>query len=502
MPQDQLREAVEALRTRVQLELDAQLGTLAEQQSAAIEATRRAAEADAEQHWAAKVELVRAEWTARLQAEVVAARSEAERRMVAEALRLRLEAEQAAAEAAARAREEFELALAEERQRAATEVEAERDAAARVLATEREQAHAAAEREREQLQRAVEHEREQSEQLQRAIEHEREQLQSAAEREREQLQRTAERERDQLQRAVDHERDQARALTEKARQAQVVALEKARAAQRQSQLETVQRILGAVHAMSTAGSLSDTLTALLSAASAEAPRAALLLVNGSALQGWKSSGFTGPSPSSVRLSVDECPLFAEALRSGEPAAVEDGDASAAPAFAALAFHAEAVALPIVLGGETVAMLYADSGEDAGRDVPATWRETLQILSRHASACLAHLTAVRTAQALRSGRARTSAAVFPGGESSEDDEHGARRYARLLVSEIKLYNEPAVNIGRQNRDLLQRLRPEIERARRLYEERVPSALHARGSYFQQELVQTLADGDTALLGGEA
>ena len=491
MPQDQLREAVEALRTRVQLELDAQLGTLAEQQTAAIEATRRAAEADAEQHWAAKVELVRAEWTARLQAEVVAARSEAERRMVAEAMRLRVEAEQSAAQAAARARQELELALAEERQLRATEVEAERDAAARALAAEREQAHAAAEREREQLQRAVEQEREQSEQLQRAVEHEREQLQRAGEREREQLQR-----------AVAHERDQARALTEKARQAQVAALEKARAAQRQAQLETVQRILGAVHAMSTAGSLSDTLTALLSAASAEAPRAALLLVNGSTLQGWKSAGFTGQSPASVQLSLDECPMFAEALRSGEPAAVEDGDASAAPAFAALAFHAEALALPIVLGGETVAMLYADSGEDAGRDVPATWRETLQILSRHASACLAHLTAVRTAQALRSGRARTSAAVFPGVESSEDDEHGARRYARLLVSEIKLYNEPAVSIGRQNRDLLQRLRPEIERARRLYEERVPSAIHARGSYFQQELVQTLADGDTALLGGEA
>ena len=477
MPQDQLREAVEALRTRVQLELDAQLGTLAEQQSAAIEATRRAAEADAEQHWAAKVELVRAEWTARLQAEVVAARSETERRMVAEAMRLRVEAEQSAAQAAARAREELELALAEERQRRATELEAERDAAARALAAEREQAHAAAERERDQLQRAVEHEREQS-------------------------QRAAQREREQLQRAVEHERDQTRALTEKARQAQVAALEKARAAQRQAQLETVQRILGSVHAMSTAGSLSDTLTALLSAASAEAPRAALLLVNGSVLQGWRSSGFTGPSPASVQLSLDECPLFAEALRSGEPAAVEDGDASAAPAFAALAFHAEALALPIVLGGETVAMLYADSGEDAGRDVPATWRETLQILSRHASACLAHLTAVRTAQALRSGRARTSAAVFPGVESSEDDEHGARRYARLLVSEIKLYNEPAVSIGRQNCDLLQRLRPEIERARRLYEERVPSAVHARGSYFQQELVQTLADGDTALLGGEA
>ena len=37
------------------------------------------------------------------------------------------------------------------------------------------------------------------------------------------------------------------------------------------------------------------------------------------------------------------------------------------------------------------------------------------------------------------------------------------------------------------------------AQRLYEERVPPAIGARHALFQQELVQTLADGDRALLG---
>jgi hypothetical protein len=68
-----------------------------------------------------------------------------------------------------------------------------------------------------------------------------------------------------------------------------------------------------------------------------------------------------------------------------------------------------------------------------------------------------------------------------------------------VSEIKLYNENAVRLGREKRDLLERLRPEIDRARRLYEDRVSPSVGARGLYFQQELVQTLADGDAALLG---
>ena len=69
-----------------------------------------------------------------------------------------------------------------------------------------------------------------------------------------------------------------------------------------------------------------------------------------------------------------------------------------------------------------------------------------------------------------------------------------------MSEIKLYNEAAVRTGREKRDLLNRLAPEIDRARRLYEERVSPAVGARATYFQQELVHTLADGDSALLGG--
>jgi hypothetical protein len=76
---------------------------------------------------------------------------------------------------------------------------------------------------------------------------------------------------------------------------------------------------------------------------------------------------------------------------------------------------------------------------------------------------------------------------------------ARRYARLLVSEIMLYHEAAVREGRQHRDLGRRLSAEIERARRAYDERVASTVPDRHRHFHQELVQTLAGGDPALLG---
>ena len=54
-------------------------------------------------------------------------------------------------------------------------------------------------------------------------------------------------------------------------------------------------------------------------------------------------------------------------------------------------------------------------------------------------------------------------------------------------------------GRTERDLLTRLGPEIERARRLYEEKIPAAVRQRVDCFDEEVVRTLAGGDAGLLG---
>jgi hypothetical protein len=76
---------------------------------------------------------------------------------------------------------------------------------------------------------------------------------------------------------------------------------------------------------------------------------------------------------------------------------------------------------------------------------------------------------------------------------------ARRFARLLVSEIKLYNEPKVQEGRNKGDLYDRLRDDIDRSRQMYDKRVAPPVAARHDYFHQELVNTLAEGDVAKLG---
>jgi hypothetical protein len=88
------------------------------------------------------------------------------------------------------------------------------------------------------------------------------------------------------------------------------------------------------------------------------------------------------------------------------------------------------------------------------------------------------------------------------EVNEDERRlhtDARRFARLLVSEIKLYNEQKVNEGRAQGDIYERLRDDIERSRQMYEKRIAPPVAARYDYFHQELVNTLAEGDPTRLG---
>ncbi len=89
------------------------------------------------------------------------------------------------------------------------------------------------------------------------------------------------------------------------------------------------------------------------------------------------------------------------------------------------------------------------------------------------------------------------------EVSEDERrlhNDARRFARLLVSEIKLYNEQKVKEGREARDLYERLREAIDRSREMYDKRVQPPVAAKFDYFHYELVSTLAEGEAAKLGG--
>jgi hypothetical protein len=95
-----------------------------------------------------------------------------------------------------------------------------------------------------------------------------------------------------------------------------------------------------------------------------------------------------------------------------------------------------------------------------------------------------------------GPAESAAQLTPDEETRHEE---ARRFARLLVSEIKLYNEEEVDQGRASRNLYQRLREDIDRSREMYEKRISPDIRAARDYFHEELVRILADGDAGALG---
>lgn len=487
--------SLDEIQAQLRGTLDQQFAVLRQKYDDSLAEARRQAAADAERDAAAKVEQVRAEfdaaraeWEAQLQTATAAASAEAEQQAAAAAA-ARAEAEQHLAELAA-VRAEAEQAVqatqqavqlaAQQAAQLAAEAEQRAVAAEQRAAEAEQQAGAAAQREREAQDQKVEQAVAQTtEALRRGGE-----LELEAERRRAQHELEAEREK--AKSDVEAERQRAQVEIDEFRQHMEAELAAAKpAAALPADLD---RIVAATREIDSARSLSETLECLLTHAGAAAGRAALFLIDGDQLKAWKAAGMPDDDVNTDGCSVDGQDLLALAIQTGD--ATPSSADWPAPPFAGLPEDRAGLAVPLMVGGRAVAVLYADSG--ANQPAPGA-DETVEALVRHASAVVALRSAMRTLDVIGGAADETA-----GGAEVTDDQ-GARRYARLLVSEIKLYNEPAVRAGREQRDLRQRLAAEIDRAQRLYEERVPSAVGGRQVYFQQELVQTLADGDATLLG---
>ncbi|MBL8152271.1 MAG: hypothetical protein JNN15_20290 [Blastocatellia bacterium] len=80
-----------------------------------------------------------------------------------------------------------------------------------------------------------------------------------------------------------------------------------------------------------------------------------------------------------------------------------------------------------------------------------------------------------------------------------NDQAAQRLARLLVTEIKLYNEKKIMDGRKNNNIYDLLKDPIEQSRKHYKERMGNSLEAMPDYFHEELVKTLCEGDASKLG---
>jgi len=87
------------------------------------------------------------------------------------------------------------------------------------------------------------------------------------------------------------------------------------------------------------------------------------------------------------------------------------------------------------------------------------------------------------------------------EADQRIHKDAKRFARLLISEIDLYNKAKVADGRKNKDLYNRLKSDIDRSRQTFEKRFGKSVAKQFDYFHDELLRTLAGNDASLLGSD-
>ena len=396
-------------------------------------------------------------------------KAELEREHTAQVLQIRGEAEQrtleVATQAAARVRGELEQTLASERAQAEARLEAERAQLQIQAEAEREKAVARAQVEREQALARTEDEKRR---LAEELEHARSTFDAM--------------------RAADRAaHDAARAALEAQLSSRAAAPVAAPVAAASTGLGSVLREIDATETLSSA------LTAIARAAASQAPRAALFVASGEQLREWEVPNTAPISPAPLYVRDTAIGVIGEAVRAGTLARSDNGGA---PAVAGPRAKRSA-AVPLILDGHAVGVIYGDSDQsNAGGD----WAGALDAIAAHGAARLGYITAIRTAQAMRWITAQAVApATLATAPSSEQEEQAALRFARLLVSEIKLYNEEAVRLGREHRDLKRRLAEDLARSRQLYVARVPASVSLRDVIWENELVHTLAGGDPSLLG---
>src|SRR6202167_4463085 len=339
-------------------------------------------------------------------------------------------------------------------------------------------------------------------------------------------------------------------LVQRVLEALPVAVSETPAPSRES-LGALVRDVSTIHAGSTQ---KEILRALLEAASGYCSRTALFVVKAGAASGWQARGFVDDeSLKDFSLDLSAGPVaHAYGNRVATPGNIAEMGGRFAQQFGSPA-NEQVLVLPLALKDKVAALVYADGGDSGKLDSDAlellviatsAWLEVIslrkqavpkedgeaagvversappvQTVSSYSDPFAGHAPkhvpstapadsrpaaeVVEVAAAdPASAAAAPAAATDPwAGLSPEDaDVHRkAQRFARLLVDEIKLYNQAKVAEGRRNKDLYDRLKEDIDKSRGPFQKRYGSTAAATGDYFNTELLRSLAEDDISIMG---
>jgi hypothetical protein len=291
----------------------------------------------------------------------------------------------------------------------------------------------------------------------------------------------------------------------------------------------------------------ETLEALLTASSAITPTCGLLILRGAQASGWSCRGLT--TLDNFKCATMECTRGAVAAVIDSCRAMATQVSELDPAFAArvgLDRSAQALLVPVLLKGRVAALLLALSPRDNNLDglelLVQVAQLTLDGLAYRKASPSPQPVAVRpgpsnapppvqpeppvrpdtvyaatTVAVVETPVPRvepepnyavsiTAIAAAAAPQTPEqsavpvlDEAHEkARRFAKLLVEEIKLYNQTKVAEGRAQGDLYSRLREDIEKSRAAYHKRYGESVRDI-DYFTEELMRILADNSRAVMG---
>jgi hypothetical protein len=162
------------------------------------------------------------------------------------------------------------------------------------------------------------------------------------------------------------------------------------------------RLVESIRRLDAAPSLSGILEALAQNTLGRASRVAIFVVNGETLKSWGHFGFE-PGQGAFDLPVDAVKVLTSALSTQQSAvfrAVAPGDDPSLPPFMRPPDGHVGLVAPLVVGGQVVAVLYADGSEtgDAGGG-HSSWAEEVELITRHARSRLENVTSERTVTAL-------------------------------------------------------------------------------------------------------
>ena len=226
-------------------------------------------------------------------------------------------------------------------------------------------------------------------------------------------------------------------------------------------------LLTVFHALSEATTLADVLTGLVNGIAREFSRVALLDVRGNRLEGAQQVGFDFEgdiSKIAIPLSVDS--LLTRAVSSRRIESVFAGaynEASGSTPFGGT--PACALALPLVVQGATVAVIYADDSDrlEFASAAPQARVKFAEILHQHALLVL-----------LRIWTEQQSLAEL--GE-----------YVTMLVNEIEYGYTADADAGKNRLECQQRMREALECTRRIYAQRLTREGQSAALLLEERLV---------------